>query len=528
MDGCEFRFNEAERGGGLAVTRSEANDDFPASCNDLHDVDVVMRDGVVEENQGQGVLVAGTPFVDPDRTRLVIETSTIRSNFGYDDGGGVQVSDATLAITSTAIESNFAMFGGGLLVDGEGLVSIDGCTIQENTAIQGGGVLVFGFASATIGDTLVCRNAPNQIVGTYEDLSGNCVGTLCLDSDEDGTLDCEDACPDDPDKTEPGPCGCGISDVDSDLDGTPDCLDGCPTDPDKIDPGSCGCGVADVDSDGDGVSDCIDDCPDWPYQCSPDGQTLIVDPDDPEQRIQDAIDVVITGGVVRLDVGRHELAEPVLLPNRPITLAGVIDGTGMPVSILDGDQTGSTVVVSSGVTPASVIRDLTITGGDAAIGGGLRINGGSPAIVNCLIEFNVATLGAGVYCSAGSMPTFTECRIEGNGGAATDVGGGLYASPSALPELIETTICGNTPDQIFGPFTTDSASCEDSLCDNCLTSCVADLDGNGEVNGADIGLFLIQWGPCTGFCEADFNRDGVVDGGDFGVLLIEFGACQDE
>ncbi len=38
--------------------------------------------------------------------------------------------------------------------------------------------------------------------------------------------------------------------------------DKCPTDPDKTDPGICGCGVPDTDSDGDGVLDCLDNCPD--------------------------------------------------------------------------------------------------------------------------------------------------------------------------------------------------------------------------------------------------------------------------
>jgi hypothetical protein len=33
-------------------------------------------------------------------------------------------------------------------------------------------------------------------------------------------------------------------------------IDNCPSDPNKINPGICGCGVSDVDSDGDGTPDC--------------------------------------------------------------------------------------------------------------------------------------------------------------------------------------------------------------------------------------------------------------------------------
>ncbi|MFZ5563722.1 MAG: choice-of-anchor Q domain-containing protein, partial [Thermodesulfobacteriota bacterium] len=46
--------------------------------------------------------------------------------------------------------------------------------------------------------------------------------------------------------------------LDTDGDGTPDNEDGCPNDPDKIDPGACGCGVPDTDSDDDGIADCVD------------------------------------------------------------------------------------------------------------------------------------------------------------------------------------------------------------------------------------------------------------------------------
>ncbi len=105
------------------------------------------------------------------------------------------------------------------------------------------------------------------------DASCNCVGTPVppIDSDSDGTIDCLDECPNDPNKILPGICGCGNSDlVDTDADGTPDCLDSCPSDPAKISPGLCGCGNIDTpDTDGDGTFDCNDLCPNDPTKVLP-------------------------------------------------------------------------------------------------------------------------------------------------------------------------------------------------------------------------------------------------------------------
>jgi hypothetical protein len=55
-------------------------------------------------------------------------------------------------------------------------------------------------------------------------------------------------------------------------------------------------------------------------------------------------------------------------------------------------------------------------------------------------------------------------------------------------------------------------------------ACPADLNGDGAVNGADLGLMLGAWGVCPG-CAADLNTDGVVNGADLGLLLGSWGAC---
>ncbi len=52
--------------------------------------------------------------------------------------------------------------------------------------------------------------------------------------------------------------------------------------------------------------------------------------------------------------------------------------------------------------------------------------------------------------------------------------------------------------------------------------CVADLNGDGIVNGSDIGLMLSEFG---GPGSADFDGSGTVDGADLGVLLVAWGFC---
>jgi|GEM_PF-3430002 len=111
------------------------------------------------------------------------------------------------------------------------------------------------------------------------------------DGDSDGVIDDCDGCPNDPFKSDPGVCGCGVRDIDSDHDSVPNCVDICPGGDDLVDtdgdgvPNGCdvcegfddaldndadtvpdGCdlcpGIDDrPDADGDTVPDCADNCP---------------------------------------------------------------------------------------------------------------------------------------------------------------------------------------------------------------------------------------------------------------------------
>jgi len=59
-----------------------------------------------------------------------------------------------------------------------------------------------------------------------------------------------------------------------------------------------------------------------------------------------------------------------------------------------------------------------------------------------------------------------------------------------------------------------------------IVPCLGDLDGDHEVNSADVGGMLAQFGDCVAFpCVADLNGDNVVNSEDLGALLGNFGTC---
>jgi hypothetical protein len=64
----------------------------------------------------------------------------------------------------------------------------------------------------------------------------------------------------------------------------------------------------------------------------------------------------------------------------------------------------------------------------------------------------------------------------------------------------------------------------DTIPDTC--QCLADLVlADHQVNGADLGALLSQWGPANGGTISDINRDGLVNGADLGYLLANWGPC---
>ena len=103
--------------------------------------------------------------------------------------------------------------------------------------------------------------------------------------------------------------------------------------------------------------------------------------------------------------------------------------------------------------------------------------GATPGTVR--VKFNPAGLAAGTYTANATVQTSDE-NVPG-------------ATTAQVVATLSATIGGGNP---------------------------ADLNGDGVVNGADLGSLLSQWGqPGTG----DLNGDGIVGGADIGIMLANWG-----
>ena len=184
----------------------------------------------------------------------------------------------------------------------------------------------------------------------------------------------------------------------------------------------------------------------------------------------------------------------------------------------------SNVSVVNGEANAMVPRD--------GMGGGLFIAVGATVLLTDItVSGNTAYLGGGGIAShSADSVTLTNCIVNGN--SAGGIGGGILNDGTGL-SLTNTTVCGNTPDQIFGDPWTDNGG---NLISNDCTSCGGeDLDSDGAVGPIDLAILLAFWGPCPESCEpgdpattcaADLTGDCDVEAFDLAVLLGSWGPCE--
>ena len=103
---------------------------------------------------------------------------------------------------------------------------------------------------------------------------------------------------------------------------------------------------------------------------------------------------------------------------------------------------------------------LTVTGGSTLsdnagfIGfGGAIFNAGTATVMGSTLSGNSANGdGGGIYNDSGGTLAISQCFVVNN--SATGNGGGIFNNAAGGAVTVsDSTFCGNTPDNIFGPFT---------------------------------------------------------------------------
>jgi hypothetical protein len=124
-------------------------------------------------------------------------------------------------------------------------------------------------------------------------------------------------------------------------------------------------------------------------------------------------------------------------------------------------------------------------------------------------------------CSSGGVLNLASFIDATNGGAT-----GTYAGFPLTQDLVS----GQTYYIVAGSFSATVNVTSTLRIDGPpqTGSCLGDLNLDGVVTGADLGLMLGAWGACPGGtpgCLGDLNLDGVVNGADLGLLLGAWGPC---
>jgi hypothetical protein len=118
-----------------------------------------------------------------------------------------------------------------------------------------------------------------------------------------------------------------------------------------------------------------------------------------------------------------------------------------------------------------------------------------------------------VFSGSCAEPVFVACNDDGAGCAG-------FTSLMTFD-----AVCGEKYLIVLGAFgagVTGTGTMTITPSGECPAECIADLDGDGDVDAADLAILLGQWG---GTGSANLDGVGVVDAADLAILLGEWGDC---
>ncbi len=345
---------------------------------------------------------------------LTVTNSTVSRN-SADNGGGISTRSGVLAVANSTISGNWARrYGGGIY--GRGTLAVTNSTISGNS---GGGIYTYS-ATPTLTNSIVCLNSGRNIQGNFNG-SNNLINI------------------------DPGFVRSPLGGLDGDMRLT-----------DRSPAINVGSNAAAVDADGDPlttdlagnprIADGTVDIGAFEYQGPPvtgrETPSLVVSVTDDEFDLYDG-DITLREAIYysQSGIGDGTVTFDATLDGATITLAGselpishsvVIDASALSSLAVDADNRSRVFTIGGDVT----LRGLTITGGSANDGGGIR-NSGTLIVTNSTISGNS---DGGIYSFKGTL-TVTNSAISGN--SAGNSGGGIFNREGTLT-VTNSAISGNS------------------------------------------------------------------------------------
>ncbi len=255
-------------------------------------------------------------------------------------------------------------------------------------------------------------------------------------------------------------------------------------------------------------------------------------------------------------LGDHWIVEADILPGVGAVEAVVVDGT---VEFQDGD------VLAGMPSAVDAIFGVFMGGGGAwlargdnadnsqwvVLNGGVVAASGDPttpgATENFVTFLALSANGAGDYVVAATTDGAADADqvvvlngetvvvsegdpvdLDGNGLADDDVFIAAFdADDLILTDDLNDDLVDDRKIYFFGDIRDGAGTAlGDALLRVGMAAlpCPADLNGDRDVNAADLALLLGAWGPCAG-CAADISGDDQVNAADLALLLGAWGPC---
>ena len=199
---------------------------------------------------------------------------------------------------------------------------------------------------------------------------------------------------------------------------------------------------------------------------------------------------------------------------------GALRVVGTTVQITSCVMDGNFALNGGSIMGSAILRNCSIQGlASLGYGGAAHLSAGSEAIAcrfsgsadcNYPLLYGVGPVAIDGCTFVGGDPENFFCNED-----PADLAANGFAKGTTI---LDSRFCGYQPAAINGPWTDlGGNSFNPGACD------LADLNGDGVVNGADLALVLADWGePCLG-CPSDINDDGLVNGADLALVLAAWG-----